>query len=84
MPKFYVKNDEGLWNIYSTIIDDYVLPDFMDISMIITYAIGEEVINKLSDLESLETDRPRLNVMSYEEAEQRRAEIRGIEEIEEE
>lgn len=79
MPRFYVKNDKGLWNIYSTIIDDYVLPDFMDISMIITYAIGEEVINKLSDLESLETDRPRLNVMSYEEAEQRRADMRGEE-----
>lgn len=79
MPRFYVKNDKGLWNIYSTIIDDYVLPDFMDISMIITYAIGEEVINKLSDLESLETDRPRLNVMTFEEAEQRRADMRGEE-----
>lgn len=77
MPRFYVKNDKGLWNIYSTIIDDYLWVEFVEFDEVKTYVIGEAVMDKIKELDTLLTNKPRLNVMSYEEAEQRRADMRG-------
>lgn len=79
MPRFYVKNDKGLWNIYSTIIDEYVLDEFTEFDDVKAHIIGEVVMDKIKDLDTLLTDKPRLNVMSYREAEQRRADMRGEE-----
>ena len=80
MPRFYVKNGKGLWNIYSTIIDDYLWNEFTEFDDVKTYVIGESVMDKIKELDTLLTNKPRLNVMSYEEAEQRRADMRGKEE----
>ena len=77
MPRFYVKHDKGLWNIYSTIIDDYLWSEFTEFDDVKAYVIGESVMDRIKELDTLLTNKPRLNVMSYEEAEQRRAEMRG-------
>lgn len=77
MPRFYVKNNEGLWNIYSTIIDDYYFLDFMDIDLIKCFALGETIFSRLDELESLESDKPKLNVLTYGEAESMRRRSKG-------
>ena len=79
MPRFYVENDEGLWNIYSTITDDYVFDRFTEFDKLKTFVISETVADKIEGLNTLLTNKPRLNVMTFEEAEQRRAYMRGEE-----
>ena len=71
MPRFYVEL-EGKWNIYSTIIDDYLLNDFVDFKELKQAVIGEMVVEKNEELDTLLTDNPRLNAMSYKEAEEMR------------
>ncbi len=71
MPRFYVEHD-GLWNIYSTIVDDYILPEFTDFFQLKSYVLHECMRDRIKELNSLLTEDPELNVMSYEEAEKRR------------
>lgn len=79
MPRFYVKNDKGLWNIYSTVIDGYLYDEFIEFEDVKTYAVGETVIERLKEMDSLLTEKPKLNTMTFEEAERRIADIRGEE-----
>lgn len=71
MPRFYVEN-KGKWNIYSTIVDDYLLNDFVDFKELKEAVMGEMVVERNEELDTLLTDQPRLNVMSYKEAEEKR------------
>ena len=71
MPRFYVEN-KGKWNIYSTIVDDYLLNDFVDFKELKEAVLGETVVERNEELDTLLTDQPRLNVMSYKEAEEKR------------
>lgn len=67
MPRFYVKNKEDKWNVYSTVIDNLLFDEwveFKDLTKIICQATLKQ---KQEELQSLLTDRPVLNVMSYEE-----------------
>lgn len=66
MPRFYVHRPDGKWNIFSTIIDSYIYEDltFEDIKR-----IHAEEFEK--DLKTLLTDSPNLNVMTFEEANER-------------
>lgn len=79
MPRFYVEN-KGKWNIYSTIVDDYLLNDFVDFKELKEAVIGEMVVERNEELDTLLTDDPRLNVMSYKEAEETRKLMNGGEE----
>lgn len=77
MPRYYVKNDEGKWNVFSSITDYYLFDDFMDFDELSMRMIGETVRERISELDSLLSDRPRLNVMSFEEAEGHIAMVHG-------
>lgn len=76
MPRFYVEN-KGKWNIYSTIVDDYLLNDFVDFKELKEAVIGEMVVERNEELDTLLTGQPRLNVMSYKEAEEKRKLMNG-------
>lgn len=77
MPRYYVKNEESKWNVFSSVIDNYLFDDFMDFDELSMRMIGETVRERISELDSLLSDRPRLNVMSFEEAEGHIAMIHG-------
>ena len=67
MSRYYVEKD-GMWNVFSTVVDDFLYSDFMTFTELTALVIGEVVVDKLADLESLKTDRPVLNKMPYEMA----------------
>lgn len=67
MSRYYVEKD-GRWNVFSTIVDDFLYSEFMTFTDLKALVIGEVVVNKLADLETLKTDKPILNRMSYERA----------------
>lgn len=68
MPRFYVKNKENRWNIFSTVIDDFLYSDWLKFDDLVEVVIYELIKNKQEELKSLLTDRPELNIMSYDEA----------------
>lgn len=67
MPRFYVKNKEEKWNIYSTIVDDILYDNWLTFNQLEEAVINEIIMDKKEDLKSLLTNNPRLNVMSYED-----------------
>ncbi len=67
MARYYVEKD-GMWNVFSTVVDDFLYSDFMTFDELKALVIGEVVVNKLNDLETLRTDKPILNRMPYEMA----------------
>ena len=67
MSRYYVEKD-GMWNVFSTIVDDFLYSDFMTFTELKALVIGEVVVDKLADLETLKTDKPILNKMPYEMA----------------
>lgn len=83
MPRFYVEHKDK-WNIYSTIVDDYLLNDFVDFKELKEAVIGEMVVERNEELDTLLTDNPRLNVMSYKEAEETRKLMNDVKEQEHE
>lgn len=68
MPRFYVKNKENKWNIFSTVVDDFLYYDWLNFDDLVEVVIYELTKNKQEELKSLLTDRPELNIMSYDEA----------------
>lgn len=72
MPRYYVKNKENKWNIFSSIVDDFLYDDFVDFKvlkgLVIKEAIDKLVEEKDKDLDSLLTDQPIVNTMFYEDA----------------
>ena len=87
MPRFYVENKEHKWNIFSSIVDDFLYDDFVDFKVLKGLVIKEAVdklveeINK--DLDSLLTEQPLVNTMFYEDA-MERIKLREDEDLESE
>lgn len=68
MPRFYVKNKENKWNVFSTVVDDFLYYDWLNFDNLVEVIVCELVKNKKKELKTLLTDKPELNVMSYDEA----------------
>lgn len=72
MPRFYVENKENKWNIFSSIIDDFLYDEFVDFKVLKDLVIKEAVDNLVEernkDLDSLLTECPLVNTMFYEDA----------------
>lgn len=67
MPRYYVEK-ENKWNIFSTIVDDFLYTDFLDFEELKALVVGEVVVRKIQEMDTLKTDKPMLNRMTYEEA----------------
>jgi len=71
MPRYYVEKNNK-WNIFSSIVDDFLYDDFVDFNVLKGLVIKEAVDNlveeKDKDLDSLLTDQPIVNTMFYEDA----------------
>lgn len=67
MARYYVKNPEGKWNIFSTIMDDLLFEEWVSYDDLIEEVCYELVEEKKKELASLYSDKPSVNVMSYEE-----------------
>ena len=67
MPRFYVKNKEDKWNIYSTIVDDLLFDDFMEFKDLKEYVCRCSYEDKAKEMDTLLTDKKELNYMEYEE-----------------
>ena len=80
MPRYYVQDPEGKWNIWSTITDSYLYSSFMPFDQLKEMIIKEVVEQKTNELNSLLTNHPELNVKSYEECEE---ELRELQEDDE-
>lgn len=87
MPRYYVENKEHKWNIFSSIVDDFLYDDFVDFKVLKGLVIKEAVDNlveeKNKDLDSLLTHQPIVNTMFYEDAIER-IKIREKEDLESE
>ena len=68
MPRFYVKNKEDKWNVFSTVVDDFLYYDWLSFEDLVETTVYELVESKKKELKTLLTDKPKLNVMSYDEA----------------
>ena len=68
MPRFYVKDKNNKWNIFSTVIDDFLYDDFVDFNILKGLVVKEVADDKSRELDTLLTDKPELNIMSYKEA----------------
>ena len=72
MPRYYVENKEHKWNIFSSIVDDFLYDDFVDFkvlkSLVIKEAVDNLVEERNKDLDSLLTNQPLVNTMFYEDA----------------
>lgn len=69
MPRFYVQRPDKLWNIFSTVVDGYVA-EGLTLDGIKKLRIDEFMQNNEREVNSLLTERPELNVMSFDEAEE--------------
>ena len=72
MPRYYVENKDHKWNIFSSVIDDFLYSEFIDFEQLKDLVIEEAIIHlieeKTKDLESLLTEQPIVNTMFYEDA----------------
>ncbi len=68
MPRFYVKNKENKWNIFSTIVDDFLYVDWLFFDDLVEAVCSEFAQKKHEEMQTLLTDKPKLNIMSYDEA----------------
>lgn len=72
MPRYYVENKEHKWNVFSSIVDDFLYDDFVDFKVLKGLVIKEAVDNLVEernkDLDSLLTNQPLVNTMFYEDA----------------
>lgn len=72
MPRYYVENKDHKWNIFSSVIDDFLYSEFIDFEQLKDLVIEEAIIRlieeKNKDLESLLTEQPIVNTMFYEDA----------------
>ena len=73
MPRFNVKLPDGRWRVFSTVVEDYITEpltfDELREFRRVEYGANDE------ETDTLLTDHPRINVMSYEEAERRVREL---------
>ena len=76
MPRYYVEH-EGKWNVLSTISDEYLFSEFVDFDILKQAMLGETVVERTKELDSLLTKKPELNKMPYEDAEDYLEEMRA-------
>lgn len=67
MPRFYVKNKEDKWNIYSSVVDDLLFDDFMSFEELKKYVCSDVYNKKAKEMDTLLTDKKELNYMRYDE-----------------
>lgn len=67
MPRYYVQH-EGKWNIFSTIVDDFFFDEFVSFEELKKWVLEDDRKSRLRELDTLLSDHPELNVMSYREA----------------
>ena len=67
MAHYYVEHS-GNWNVFSSIVDDFLYDQFMPFSELKAIEIAEEAVKVSRQLDTLLIDRPRVNTMAYEEA----------------
>lgn len=77
MPRYYVRDKGGKWNIFSTIVDDFLYEEFVPFETLVKRVCAEDGKWKEDALQTLLTDKPGVNVMSYEEAIETRDIIHG-------
>lgn len=68
MARFYVKNKENKWNVFSTIVDDFLYVDWLSFDDLVEAVCSELAQNKYEEMQTLLTDKPKLNIMNYDEA----------------
>ena len=71
MARYYVEKD-GEWNIFSTIIDDFLFDEFICLDALKARLLYERFKELTEDMDSLLTNNPRVNVMTYSEAIERK------------
>ena len=71
MARYYVEKD-GEWNIFSTIVDDFLFDEFICLDALKAMLLYERFKELTEDMDSLLTDNPRVNVMTYSEAIERK------------
>jgi len=67
MARAYVQH-EGKWNIFSTIIDNFLLDEFVEFDVLKEKVCRELIEDKNRELDTLLTERPYVCTMTYEEA----------------
>jgi len=72
MARYYVERD-GEWNIFSTVVDDFLFDEFICLDALKARLLYERFKELTEDMDSLLTDNPRVNVMKYSEAIERQA-----------
>lgn len=72
MPRFYVKRNENEWNIFSTIVDDFIYDKWMSFDGLVECVCNELINDKKEEMKTLLTNKPELNTMSYEDALERK------------
>ena len=71
MARYYVEKD-GEWNIFSTVVDDFLFDEFICLDALKARLLYERFKELTEDIDSLLTDNPRVNVMTYSEAVERK------------
>ena len=71
MARYYVEKDSE-WNIFSTIIDDFLFDEFICLDALKARLLYERFKELTEDMDSLLTNNPRVNVMTYSEAIERK------------
>ena len=71
MARYYVEKDGG-WNIFSTVVDDFLFDEFICLDALKARLLYERFKELTEDIDSLLTDNPRVNVMTYSEAIERK------------
>lgn len=69
MPRFYVQRPDGKWNIFSSVIDGYIA-EGLTLEGIKNFRLEKFSSENEREVNSLASDRPLLNVMDFDEAEE--------------
>lgn len=76
MSRIYVEDTNGLscnrWNIYSTIVEDYLLDEWCSFGELVSFVIDEQTKNKIEEMSSLMTEHKKVNYMTREEVKNER------------
>lgn len=70
MPRFYVQRPDGKWNIFSSVTDGYIA-EGLTLDDIKQFRLEKFASENNREVDSLVKKRPLLNVMPFDEAEER-------------
>lgn len=68
MPRFYVQRPDGKWNIFSSVVDEYIA-EGLTLDGIKQFRLEDFASVNSKEVDSLIGKRPLLNVMDFNEAE---------------